>query len=144
MAITGLALSVSPRTAQAMESQEKSHYENKTRSYRFWRIGAHSKPSRCTTPYKTSNERLVFVACVRAKLWLRFAIKGKLSFAAWSLRIPFAGEAIVPKSGPRAVSDTSQLGIFLVKVLTLAHLESPGGNSGLALINKLIRAMPLG
>jgi hypothetical protein len=116
MAIKGIALSVSPPTAQAMHSQETGHHENETRSYRFRRIGAHNKRSQRTTPYKTSHERLVFVACVRARLWLRFAIKGKLSLAAWGLRIAFAGKAIVPKSGPRAVSDTPQLGIFLVNL----------------------------
>ena len=117
-----------------MESQEKSHHENNTCSYRSWRIGAHNKRSQRTTPYKTSNERLVFVACIRAKLWLRFAIKGKLSLAARSLRIPFAGEAIVPKSGPRAVSDPPQLGIFLVKVITGATRE-PGESSGLTSVS---------
>jgi hypothetical protein len=134
MAITGIALSVSPPSAHSMHSQETSHHENKTRSYRSWGIGAHNKRGQCRTPYKASHERLVFVACVRAKLWLRFAIKGKLSFAAWSLRIPFAGEAIVPKSGPRAVSDPPQLGIFLVKVITGAT-QKPGESSGLTSVS---------
>ena len=126
MAITGIALSVSPPSAHSMHSQETSHHENKTRSYRSWGIGAHNKRGHCTTPYKASHERLVFVACVRARLWLRFAIKDKLSLAAWGLRIAFAREAIVPKSGPRAVPDTPQLGIFLV------NLRDPAAPTGKA------------
>jgi hypothetical protein len=115
----------------AAESEERGHHESEAGSYCPRCVGAHGKRGKCTTPDRQSNEHSVSVAYIWASLWVCPAGSTAISVIDWLLRIVFAGEAIVPKSRPRAVSDARWSGILLVGAASLcARLRSPENTPG--------------
>jgi hypothetical protein len=117
------------------KSMEKSHHESEAGGYCPRCVGAHGQRGKCTSPDRQSNERSASVACIRASLRVCPAGRTAISITGWRLRVVFAGEAIVPKSRPRAVSNASWGGILLVDGNPLfARLGSPEQHPGLVLL----------
>jgi hypothetical protein len=122
----------------AAESKEKSHHESEAGSYCPRCVGAHGKRGKCTTrttPDRQSTERSASVAYIRASLRVCPAGSTAISITGWSLRIVFAGEAILSKSRPRAVSNPSWGSILLVEAVALfARLGSSENTPGSILL----------